>query len=77
MKAFPHVARDDDLDGSVEGVPAFRCHITATGGLAFRCTCGLVHSHSAEPGHRGGHCPTHRPHGYYLLPPLDDDMEAA
>jgi len=77
MKAFPHVARDDDLDGAVEGVPAFRCRLTANGSWAFKCSCGQVHVHSAEPGHRAGHCATHRPHGYYLLPGDDMDLEAA
>lgn len=58
-----------DLEGSIEGLPAFRCHLTPKGGLAFRCTCGNTHTHGAGAGHRAGHCAEHRPYGYWLLDP--------
>lgn len=60
---------DSDLAGAVQGVPAFRCTPTSTGAWRFRCTCGSTHAHGAQPGHRVGHCASHKPGGYYLLPP--------
>jgi hypothetical protein len=63
--------QEHDLEGSVEGLPAFRCHLTGNGSWAFRCTCGKTHSHGADQGHRAGHCAEHRPYGYWLLPPID------
>lgn len=60
---------DHDLEGSIEGLPAFRCRITSAGGWAFRCTCGKTHYHGAGEGHRAGHCAEHRPYGYFLLVP--------
>lgn len=64
-----------DLEGSIEGLPAFRCHLTRAGGWAFRCTCGQMHAHGVGEGHRVSHCEQHRPHGYHLLRPLDDEEE--
>lgn len=61
--------QEHDLEGSVEGVPVFRCHLTAKGGWAFRCTFGKTHSHGAGAGHSAGHCADHRPYGYWLLEP--------
>ena len=63
---------EHDLEGAIDGVPAFRCQTTATGGLAFLCTCGKTHTHGAGEGHRVGHCDSHRPGGYYLLGPVED-----
>lgn len=70
-------APNNDLEGGVEGLPAFRCYVNRSGGWAFRCTCGKTHAHGAGEGHRVGHCDSHRPSGYYLLPPLVASQEAA
>lgn len=61
---------DHDLEGSIEGMPAFRCRVNAAGGWTFRCSCGKTHTHGAGEGHRAGHCPTHRPYGYFLIAPV-------
>jgi len=79
MKVEPYT--DSDLDGPIDGVPAYRTHRNATGGLSFKCAaCGQVHSHSADTGHKAPHCPLGTPgreRGYYLLPPQDDQQEPA
>lgn len=67
----------DDLEGAVEGLPAFRCHLTQAGGWAFRCTCGQTHVHGAGEGHRVGHCQSHKPGGYWLLAPIEDQEAEA
>lgn len=72
MKVSAYRAPDDDLVGAVAGLPAFQCHVTATGAWAFRCGCGQTHEHSAGEGHRAGRCRTHRPFGYWLVAPDDD-----
>ena len=64
-----------DMEGAVAGVPAFRCWVNPAGGWSFRCGCGRTHAHGVGEGHRAGHCATHRPHGYYLLPPVDDEAD--
>lgn len=61
--------KPNDLEGSYEGSPAFRCRLTSEGGWLFVCTCGKTHVHGPGEGHRAGHCKTHRPHGYHLLAP--------
>ncbi|ANQ84828.1 hypothetical protein dqs_1790 [Azoarcus olearius] len=66
-----NTTQEHDLEGSVEGLPAFRCHLTPHGGWFFRCTCNKTHTHGAGEGHRAGHCQTHRPYGYFLLAPND------
>lgn len=63
----------NDLDGSVEGLPAFRCRLTPTGAWAFRCTCGKDHAHGPQAGHKAGHCDSHRPFGYVLLAPASTE----
>lgn len=68
MTSKPNTLENHDLEGSVEGVPAFRCRST-DGGWAFRCTCGKTHTHGIGEGHRAGHCAQHRPYGYWLLEP--------
>lgn len=70
-RAHTTTTPENDLDGSVEGVPAFRCYVNSNCGWSFRCTCGMTHTHGAGEGHRVGHCDSHRPGGYWLLAPND------
>lgn len=73
MKIKPH----NDLEGCIEGVPAFRCRLTAQGTWVFNCTCGKEHVHGLGQGHRAGHCAHHRPYGYWLLGPASSDETEA
>ena len=69
--------RDNDLIGSVESLPAFRCTESETGAWYFRCTCGDTHFHTSREGRRKGHCEQHRERGYFLLSPEPEDEVSA